>query len=247
MRLLPFAVLLAASLASADPDKGAGAQEAKIGGKLYDGNNYREAAPHFLKAYELDPQPAYLFDAAQAYRFAKECASAAKYFRQFLDVAKQVKTENLDKVKGYIAEMDECAKPPPAPAAAPPLPPREIPVGPLPGPEVSDPGSTTRKVGIAVAVVGVVGLGVSGYYWKKVQDLNDDACHKDSTSCSPSVAQTENNDGETRARISIASGVVGGAALVGGIVLYVLGRNASNEPTVSLAPMRNGAALSFTF
>ena len=248
-----LALVLVAALslpAYADGDKNAGALEAQIGGKLYEGNNYREAAPHFVKAYELDPQPAYLFDAAQAYRFGKDCANAAKYYRQFLDVAKSVKAENLDKVKHYITEMDDCAKPPaPPPVLAHVEPPPQkaeqpLPVGPS-EPHVSDPGSTTRKVGIGVAVIGVVGLGVSGYYWKKVADLNNDACHKDPNACT--AATTENNEGETRERIAIASGVVGGAALVGGIVLYVLGKNQSTEPAVSIAPTRTGAMLSFTF
>src|SRR5438067_341636 len=110
---IAFAVIAASSLparAQAEPEKTAATQEATIAQKLYEDGQYREAGGHFARAYELDPQAAYLFDAAQAYRFAKECASSAKYYRQFLDAAKQAQAANLDKVKHYLAEMDQCAK-----------------------------------------------------------------------------------------------------------------------------------------
>src|SRR6266702_276522 len=93
---LALAFVLASGLATVAPAraqpqldaKTAAGSEAQAAQKLYEDGQYHDAATHFAHAYELDPQAAYLFDAAQAYRFAKECATAAKYYLEFLDVAK---------------------------------------------------------------------------------------------------------------------------------------------------------------
>lgn len=251
MRLTLIAALLAlAAPVHADPDKTAGAAEAQAGQKLYEDNQFKDAAAHFAHAYELDPQPAYLFDAAQAYRFAKDCTNAAKLYRQFVDVAKQA--QNLDKVKRYITEMDECstvqpsAPQPVQPRVEPtppqePLPPRDVPDG--------DPGAGKRHLGIALGVLGVVGIAAGVHYTIEVGKDNDnaDSC-RSTSSCSMMRINQVNSDGDKHHWLAVGGYSLGGAAIVGGIVLYVLGKSsATSEHGVTLVPTRNGAALGFTF
>jgi hypothetical protein len=229
--------------------------EAAAGQKLYEDGQYHDAAVKFAHAYELDPQVAYLFDAGQAFRFAKECASSAKYYRQFLDAAKQAQVQNVDKVKKYLAEMDLCTKartqtleptPKPEPHVVEPAPPPQPVQQPAPPPEtpVSDPGSGKRKAGLALGAVGLVGIAVGAVYTGKVlSDQLDCMAHP----CTLAQIKQANDEGPTHQHIELASYAVGGAALAGGIVLYMLGRRAASEHGVTLAPTRHGAVLSFTF
>jgi len=250
MRLTLLAALLALSTpAFADPDKAAGASEAQVGQKLYEDNQFKEAAGHFAHAYELDPQPAYLFDAAQAYRFAKDCTNAAKFYRKFVEVAKQA--QNLDKVKRYITDMDECAtvqpaapqpvqsrvEPPPQQQQPPPQPPpQDVPA--------NDPGATKRHLGFALGGVGLLATGIGIYFTSKV--FSDYECQ--TMSCPKSQIDQANKDGPKHEKYEVIAYSVGGAAIVGGIVLYVLGKSAApTEHGVTLVPTRNGAALGFTF
>lgn len=264
-----IALVLAAlcSHADAEPDKAAANQEATIAGKLYESNQYRDAAEHFMRAYDLDPQAAYLFDAAQAYRFAKDCASSAKVYRQFLDVAKQAQVQNLDKVKHYIAEMDQCAKvepakplpettpkPQPEPPKLQPEPPNTADLQPLPPPPPPDPGAGKRHLGIAVGAAGVVlvGLGAYTYHWVgKVKDERDAYtmmyCSTASPCDSGPILKLDDR-GHKDAVYSITELSVGGVAVAAGVALYVLGSGHSNgEHPVAIVPTGRGALLSFTF
>jgi tetratricopeptide (TPR) repeat protein len=254
------AVLLSLSLhAYAEPDKNAANAEAASAQKLYEDSQYHDAAGHFARAYELDPQAAYLFDAAQAYRFAKECASSAKFYRQFLEVAKQQQAQNLDKVKHYIAEMDQCAKPPatkpPEPPpdtghtepahAEPAEPPHQPPPPPIVDTSPADPGSTQRKIGLGLGAVGAAALVTGVVFTFKVRG--------DEISCSPAHTCTQgeidnaNKNGPSDERYEKIFYAVGGVALAGGIALYLLGKSHVGEHAVVIAPTPGGAMAAFTF
>ncbi len=234
----------------ADDAKGRGDGEALTAQHLYEAGKYHDAATHFIAAYGLDPQPAYLFNTAQAYRFAKECANAASYFRQFLDATKQVQAQNLDKVNRYLEEMDTCAK---AEAGQPaPAPQQDVvkPVEPAPQPvpaEPSDPGRGKRRLGLAIGAAGVVGVALGAYFTSRVYAAHDDAQSWITKNCTPcsadalAAAQKQYDDqghqAETREAIAYTVGV---AALAGGVVLYMLG-HASGERAVAAVPTQGGA------
>ena len=63
-------VMLASSVALAQPDKIKAEAAARDGQQRYQSGAYLLAAERFELAYELDPDPAYLFNLAQAYRLA---------------------------------------------------------------------------------------------------------------------------------------------------------------------------------
>src|SRR5262249_30709427 len=142
------------------------------------------AAEKFRVAYELDADPGYLFDAAQAYRFAKLCAESADFYRRFLKTVPNA--PNRDKVERFRDDMDACAKSQPLAAPdhveRPPRPPAQgastEPVKDPPpvdsGETPADPGQTKRTVGLAVGAAGLVASGVGFYYMLRVFKIASD-------------------------------------------------------------------------
>ncbi|MDB4967783.1 MAG: Thiol-disulfide isomerase [Myxococcales bacterium] len=91
------------------------------GSALYALGRYGEAAPLFERAFELKPDPALLYNAAQAYRFNGDKRRAltlyVNYYRLYGDQipnADDVQRQ-IDQLKEAIA-ADERAKPAPSPA-----------------------------------------------------------------------------------------------------------------------------------
>src|ERR1700759_212421 len=104
-RAVIFALLLAAT---AHADTGKAKEIYAEGEKLYAQGRYLEAAARFRAAYDAEPDPVYLFNVAQAYRFGEDCVQSATYYKQFLE--KVPEAPNADKVRGWIDEQDACAK-----------------------------------------------------------------------------------------------------------------------------------------
>jgi hypothetical protein len=105
--VLTLAAGLAAREARAQPKAEASARFAE-GASKYDAADYLGAADKFKDAYASDPDPSYLFNIAQAYRFANDCADAADYYRRFLVAVSQ--PPNVDKVKGWLRDEEMCAR-----------------------------------------------------------------------------------------------------------------------------------------
>lgn len=248
-----FALLLCtASLAAAQPAKTAATAAYKEGQQRYAAGEYRAAAAKFTEAYAADPDPVYLFNIAQAYRFARDCREAARYYRQFLTVVEH--PPNADRIRRYLDEMDGCVRrestvAPPAPAPAPPdptpaPPPASEPAA--PAPEPTDTGATRRYVGLAVGGVGLAAIGAGIYFHHRVGVFEDktNACSTSALCTAEQVHdwQRMGNAASTRAIIGYS---IGGAALVTGVTLYVLGRH--HPQSVAIAPTRSGAMLAFRF
>jgi tetratricopeptide (TPR) repeat protein len=79
----------------------------KDGSTHYDLAEYDQAVVEFKEAYRLSNDPAYLFNIAQAYRLAKNCPEAVRFYERFLAVAPDA--PNRDKIQAKIAEMKSCA------------------------------------------------------------------------------------------------------------------------------------------
>lgn len=244
------AIVLAASVAAADPAADAFAE----GQKRYDAGEYLVAADRFEAAYALDPDPAYLFNIAQAYRFGNACAKAAASYRKFLGVVPNA--PNAAKVQQYIEQSDDCAKkqaaaqrPPPPPdrpiVQPPPPPPPEHPSG--------HPGRTQRIAGLGIAGAGVIGIGVAAFFTWKTADYasqREELC-KAEIAATGMCQWTEDREaketdlqdkGDSAALKARIAWGVGGAALVGGIVLYLLAPSGSAEqPSIAITPTRDGA------
>ena len=125
MRIAAAAVTLAlaatttTTIAIADPET-ASALYAE-GQQAYQAQSYAVAASKFIAAYAADPDPVYLFNAAQAFRFGDECGKSAAYYKKFLDEVPN--PPNADKITVWYQDMQACAStrrgtdtsPPPTP------------------------------------------------------------------------------------------------------------------------------------
>jgi hypothetical protein len=98
--------------------------------------------------------------------------------------------------------------------------------------EPRDPGRRRRLVGLGVAGAGVVAVGVAvaitlsarGTY----RDALADHCMNSAATCDPTGFRLT-QDARSTANVATVISLVGGAAVIGGVVLYVTGRKASSR------------------
>src|SRR5437016_9916281 len=108
-----FAFAGSATLAHADQAKAK--QLYDDGEKAYNLGQFDKAIQLFTNAYEEWPEPAFLFNIAQAYRQAGDCKQALFFYKRFLslkenDTKKPIKPEVKKDVEGRIAELEDCVK-----------------------------------------------------------------------------------------------------------------------------------------
>ena len=268
MRWLVFVVLVCAA-APALADKPGAEKAYNEGLALYKAGDYRGAADKFSLAYERDPDPVYLFNLAQAYRFAKLCQQAADSYTRFLKEAPNA--PNKDKVQKYIEEMNACAhsQEPVKPEAktkvekiekvetptkledpgesAPPEEHHEHLAERTEPPPRDDRGPRTGRsaptLGYALVGVGIVALGSGAFFTYDVSVLNSNTCHNGG--CGQTAVDDLNSRGDHAEYAAIASYTIGAAALATGVWLIVHGRD--DEHALAIAPTRHGAALGWSF
>jgi serine/threonine-protein kinase len=151
-------------------------------------------------------------------------------------------------VPALVKDESATVEPPPAP------PPTATPtVTPPPQkdePETSD-GSTQRTIGIVVAGVGVVGVGIGTLFGFRAIAKNSDAKELcDGATCRDERGVTLTDDAKSAATISNVAFGAGLACLAGGIILYVTAPSSQKEkPTARrrfhVAPMADRRAAGF--
>jgi tetratricopeptide (TPR) repeat protein len=257
MRRVVIAAVLAGWSALASAQGKSAAELFTEGQQRYAAGDYLVAADKFEAAYALDPDPAYLFNVAQAYRFGNACAKAATSYKAFL--AKVPNPPNATKVQQYLEQSEDCAnKQAAAQRPAPPTPEPVVVLPPPPPPE-QHPGRTQRIAGIGVAAFGVVALGAAGYFtWRAHDDANqrEALCAPDfamGTTCAWTQAREDrdndlHDDGHTSQTLARVGWAVGGAALIGGVVLYVLGRDSEQgHGSIAIVPSTDGVMATGAF
>ena len=241
IRVVLIAVVLATTAHAQAPDRAAEARAAAdAGAALFNANDYAGAVAKFKEAYELDADPSYLFNIAQAYRHANDCVNAADYYGRFL--AEVTDPPNAEKIRGWYAQQSECAKQRKTP------PPSEPP----PPPPPTEPTSG-RPLGLTLALAGVsvASFAVGGFF---VWDANYLGKQRDSVLAMCSVAQPCSsaavNDYDrrgSRANTIAAIGfAVGGVALAASATVYLLtGRE--SDSSVAITPIEGGAIVAGGF
>ena len=261
MRTLLVVIGLALVAAPALADDKAKAKELfDEGMKHFNVAEYPEAIAQWKQGYLLSKKPLFLFNIAQAYRFAGDCVQAMTFYESYAREEQNIK--NQDELDAGIAACKNAKpvekqpeqvttqqqSPPPEktpPVQAPPTQqqkPIEAPVAPAPAPETS--GGGLRTAGIVTAGVGVL-AGAAGIYFalqsKKWSDkLN--GWNMPWTADQNDWQTTGQND----SRKAWIAGGAGIALVVAGGVMFALG-GSSSEHQVAIAPTRGGAAVAWGF
>lgn len=250
MRWLLVVVLLASSVAFAQPDKSKAEAAAREGQQRYQAGEFALAAERFELAFQLDPDPAYLFNLAQSYRLGKACAKAAAAYRKLLGLVAQ--GPNTTKVQAYIEEMDACAKPQepvaPPPAGTPPV---------AEAPRLPPPAKKGRSpffyAGIGVTAIGAVELVVGALAMRSVSKTQDEREALCSAGCTWSLVEARANsldsDGRRYERRMKIGYIAGGITLAAGIVMVLLTRDPGyeREEMATIVPTDGGAMAVGTF
>jgi hypothetical protein len=186
--------------------------------------------------------PETLFNLAQTHRLLKHYDKAIFYFRQYLATA-QLRDRDREDVEQRIAEsqrllqqQEQPEHPATTPAITTPAPPQKH--------ASLDPRARQmRLAGIGTMAAGGVLIILGGVFYAVAKNANDNAgaggvFHYDEI--------TKRNGFEDA---SIASFVVGGAAAVAGVALYVVGRKhaVTYAVTPTLSPSGMGATLQVQF
>ena len=214
------------------------------GTKLYNLGEYGKALELFKSAYLEKPDAAFLFNIAQCQRQMSDFAAAEKSYRAYLREANPP-PQQREAVQRLVDSMEQAAKearqkqpptgvqpptPPPA-TVAPATPPPVSPKVAVPSPDDSAKRARSERwagVGLIAAGAALAAAGGGGFY-SAARSQNDGAgsggvFHPD--------ALSRRNTFEGLEAASIA---VGGAAVVTGVVLYVVGRR-SAPSSYALAP-----------
>jgi hypothetical protein len=234
--------------AHADPQDDAKAKAvANEGVALFEANDFAGAANKFREAYELNRDPSYLFNVAQAYRLGSDCVRSADYYGRFLATVPH--PPNEDQIRVWHASELKCAKERVAndPRKPPPPGPKTQQVPPPTQPATTSPRSRPLGLVVTLAAVGVVGLGVGGFFAWDSAYLNDrrqefiEGCSMDNR-CSATVVNDYDRRGSRANTLAIVGFAAGGAALAASAAVFVLsGNSARAEAPVSVAVTRDGA------
>jgi hypothetical protein len=225
---------------------------------------FAEAALEYQAAYKARPDPALLYNAAQAHRLAGNNERALILYKNYLQLyAHEVNAEEvriqIAKLKEAIAASEKAKtspptgtnepKPMPVPVEAPPA--RVVVAAPIPQPVVpfpiiaAAPRETSRTKTIAGGVLGGVGIAaliggiVSGVLAKRAGDDINGAAQ-----AGQPFDPARESAGKTDQIVADVMYGIGAAAVVTGVVLIVVGRrHRAPQPRLGF----NGASLQVRF
>jgi tetratricopeptide (TPR) repeat protein len=232
-----------------DPKKAARAHYER-GRAHHERHEYEQAIREYLLAYELQPSAGLLFNIAQAYLLAGDRDKALENYRAYLREEPEGEVADLARQRIEVIEAELAAEAP-RPEEQPDPPEQEAlaPATPAePPPESDDPGNPglgLRLTGLAVGAVGLVGVGLG------VKFGLDASAAQDRIDSQPDGAPWTFDDlyaeGQAASRNMWISYGVGGAALIAGGALYVLGHRAgsASERPLAIVPVwgRSGSGL----
>jgi tetratricopeptide (TPR) repeat protein len=241
--LLPTLLALAHAPALAQPAADPGQTAYDEGRRLYEQHRWDAAIAQFKESYRLRHDAPSLFNIAQAYRLTGDCARAVEFYRQYKQEFPTA--PNIAKVDKFIVDLEACAKEhapvepqPPTPPPPQPPPPAVVQptVAPTPASDV-DHGQRRRVTAFAVGGAGVLAV-VTGFYFGHLASADADQVKHGSGTWDPSVESAGKRD-DLIAKVLWG---VGGAAIVGGTVLYLLGER-GEAPHVAIVPASGGGSV----
>ena len=241
---------LVARIAHADPAAQAKADALfEKGQTAYQAGSFKDAIDLFKQAYELVHDPVYLFNIAQSYRKVADCLNAFDYYNRYL--SQDPTTKQRDKVNAWLRELQPCVEQrqkeqqdaKEAERLRKEDERRRIDAA-TPRFGDVDRGAPFRIAGLATASVGALGLGVGVVFSVRGSNLRSELQTKCSMGCNWSDPMIRDKDNAgSRANLYAAIGWIGGGvAVLGGVGLYMLGRNRVER--VQITPAAGGATIS---
>src|SRR5687768_14984638 len=110
-RLVMVCAVIAAATAPAIAQDVSAKDQAKAkyaeGRVHYDVREYAEAIVKWKEAYKLFADPIYLYNIAQAYRLAGDCANATAFYKNYLRVA-EAADPLRPKAEKFLVELGTC-------------------------------------------------------------------------------------------------------------------------------------------
>jgi len=260
-RLQRVLFVVAASLAIAGTahadDLQAARDHFERGTRLYDLGQYADAAKEYEAAYKAKDDPALLFNCGQAYRGAGEPERAVGFFKAFL--RKMPDAPNRAEVEARITELQRAIEIQRRSNSRPPLgtlPPSSMQII-VQTTHTTRPANvdelraarTKRIAGLAVGAAGIVALGLGGAFTGLADDANRHIVQGDMWSTDQQARRNGYEAG------SVACFAVGGAAVVTGLTLYLVGRREERRKypveqiqfTPGVGPHAAGASLTGRF
>jgi tetratricopeptide (TPR) repeat protein len=191
----------------------------------FENGDFRQAGKLLEFAYQAYPEPTILYNLGQTLERAGEPDAALHAYRRYLEAAPTASDRSA--VLALIEKLESTARPL-HPTHTTDSTPTESgpPIARLPArDQPRRPGSTTRIAGLATAGVGAAMVGVGAYFaiqaGRRASEV--DECAAAVPLCSKPHVDSLYRDGERAATTAKVLFGVGGAALIGGAILYYLG------------------------
>lgn len=206
---------------------------AEQGRVLHDRGEYRRAVDAYQEAYVLAPSPALLFNLGQAYRLGGDCDNATLMYRNFL--RSNPPTQHRQVASAHLATVERCASPEGSQFRA--------------GALLVDrsPGRGLRQGGVITAVSGGALLALAGYFAYRADDASDEVEERYGRGERWRDLQDLDERGRRDSQLATGFAIAGGAAVVTGGVLYLVGwrqaERAEGRPNVAITPSARGTAV----
>jgi hypothetical protein len=269
-----LAALMLASPALAEP-KGPSEKDKQTASELVkkaivksQAGDHESAIKIYLQANTIVPNPVLLSNIATEFQSSGKPAEALRYFCMYLDedpggthvvyATSQAKALQIQLGNRNVDERDVCAPPKPdrreprrkepvdEPVERPPS--RTPPI--VEVQERDKPPSGDKKLmygGVASGIAGLAAIGVGAYAGIRARAISDEISSHDKTKPWPNDIRDTERRGQLFETVQIGALIAGGALVVTGAVLYVVGRSDSTEPardrTVRVAPTTNGVVV----
>jgi len=252
--VLLLGLVIARPVAAQPADAGEAAYQE--GRKAYDLREWDKAIEKFKEAYRIRADAPSLFNIAQSYRLKGDCVEAIGFYKTYK--RNFASAPNLAAVDKFIAELEPCAK---ERVSKPPDQPQQQTTEPAVKPAVTQPqpqqvhepmplhedtGKGKRMTGLIVGGVGIGLVGTGFVFGMLAKGKATDVTNGGDPQNPPEFDKSLEDSGKRFDLLAKISWGVGGAAVVGGVVLFVMGRSASDEPHVSVAPTHGGTIVGWS-
>ncbi len=221
---------------------------------------YGQAIEAFKESYRLSHAPGLLYNIAQSHRLMGDCDQALRVYKNYL--REDPGTSNRGKVEDRIAEMEKCGAEKPVVRDAPPVseiaaesPPVEpsaiaplrLPAVPL-ARDASPQNHFKRTLAWTAAAVGLVAIGVAGYYGRDAMQAADEVSerYRERGTWDDHLQSVEERGGSSEFRAAMLGGA-GAVALAASGILFLWGHYDNDHPVQARLHANGQMVLSWTF